>query len=256
MSDLEEVSVEDIESSDDDEVLELQNGGDKEDDEIINEYENEEETEVDDDEEEEEVDGVEETKEDNNDDDDNDQVDDEIIDTEDEIIIKSETKKATKTNKKNVVKTIQPSIAITLDNDDDSSDDESCEDEDYLKKFDKEIRKNYLVDFHPESLINNYSEIQSLTQIVRDARTGIIVDDLHKTIPFLTKYEKTRILGQRAKQINSGAKPYINIDKEIMDGYIIAIAELEHKRLPFIIRRPLPNGGSEYWKLSDLQLID
>jgi DNA-directed RNA polymerase I, II, and III subunit RPABC2 len=247
MSDLEEVSVEDIETSEDDEVKG----------ENVNEYESEEETEVNDDEEDDEEDeGVEETKEENDE-----QSEEEIIDNDDEeILIKPETKQAAKPTKKTPApKQIQQPINIDA-NDSDTSDDETDDDEDYLKKFDKEIRKNYLIDFHPEALINNYSEIQSLTQIIRDNRTGIIVDDLHKTIPFLTKYEKTRILGQRAKQINSGAKPYINIDNDeqqpIIDGYLIAQKELELKRLPFIIRRPLPNGGSEYWKLSDLQLID
>ena len=41
----------------------------------------------------------------------------------------------------------------------------------------------------------------------------------------------------------------------IIDGYIIAEEELKQKRIPFIIRRPLPNGGSEYWKLQDLEDI-
>ena len=32
--------------------------------------------------------------------------------------------------------------------------------------------------------------------------------------------------------------------------------ELEEKKIPFIIRRPLPNGGSEYWNVSDLELLE
>lgn len=142
--------------------------------------------------------------------------------------------------------------------DEDDEDDEP--DENYLMKFDKEIRKNYLVDFHPETLTNNYAEIQALVNITRDDR-GIIIDEFHKTLPFLTKYEKTRILGQRAKQINSGSTPYIDLktnfdNKRVIDGYLIALKELELKRIPFIIRRPLPNGGSEYWRLQDLELIN
>lgn len=142
--------------------------------------------------------------------------------------------------------------------DDDDEDDEP--DENYLMKFDREIRKNYLVDFHPETLANNYSEIQALVNVTRDNR-GIIVDEFHKTLPFLTKYEKTRVLGQRAKQINSGSTPYIDLkqafdNKRVIDGYLIAVKELELKKIPFIIRRPLPNGGSEYWRLEDLELIN
>jgi DNA-directed RNA polymerase I, II, and III subunit RPABC2 len=91
-------------------------------------------------------------------------------------------------------------------------------------------------------------------RVVRNA-DGAIVDPLHKTMPFLTKYEKTRVLGQRAKQLNQGAQPVIPVDKKIIDGYLIAQLELQQKALPFIIRRPLPGGKSEYWRLADLELI-
>jgi DNA-directed RNA polymerase subunit K/omega len=151
---------------------------------------------------------------------------------------------------------IEKDTNIELEDDDDEEDEEE-EDESYLKKFDKELRKNYLVDFHPEAVSYNNIEIQTLSQVIRDPVTGIIIDDFHKTMPFLTKYEKTRILGVRAKQIDSGAKPFIDAAKNnLIDGYVIAQKELEYKRLPFIIRRPLPNGGSEFWKISDLQIIN
>jgi DNA-directed RNA polymerase I, II, and III subunit RPABC2 len=135
-------------------------------------------------------------------------------------------------------------------------DDEEEEDEEYLKKFDKDLRKNYLVDFHPEVITYNNLEIQTMSEVIRDPVTKIIIDDFHKTLPFLTKYEKTRILGLRAKQIDNGAKPFINYKRfNLIDGYVIAQKELERKKLPFIVRRPLPNGGSEFWKLKDLQMI-
>jgi DNA-directed RNA polymerase I, II, and III subunit RPABC2 len=78
---------------------------------------------------------------------------------------------------------------------------------------------------------------------------------LHRTVPFLTKYERTRIIGQRAKQINSGSKPFVNVPQHIIDGYIIAELELKQKKIPFIIKRPIPGGGSEYWNVKDLELI-
>ena len=71
----------------------------------------------------------------------------------------------------------------------------------------------------------------------------------------MTKYEKTRVLGQRAKQLNSGCKPYVNVSENIIDGYLIAEIELKEKKIPFIIRRPLPNGVCEYWKFRDLEQI-
>jgi DNA-directed RNA polymerase I, II, and III subunit RPABC2 len=93
-----------------------------------------------------------------------------------------------------------------------------------------------------------------MIKVLRD-KDGIIIDDLHRTITYLTKYEKARILGQRAKQINSGSKPLIKVHEDILDGYIIAELELKAKSIPFIIRRPLPNGGSEYWSIKDLEDI-
>ena len=140
------------------------------------------------------------------------------------------------------------------DDGDDDDDEDEDEDEDILQKFDNETKKKYIEIHHPECLSFNHEETETLSRVVRD-ENGRIVDPYHKTLPFLTKYEKTRILGIRTKQINEGAKPYIDVNPTIIDGYIIAQLELEHKRLPFIIRRPIPNGGSELWKLQDLEII-
>jgi len=124
----------------------------------------------------------------------------------------------------------------------------------YLQKFNAEVNKNYLIDFHPECTINNYDEINMLTRVIRDKNNNV-VDEIHKTIPFLTKYERTRIIGQRAKQINSGAKAFVKVPENVIDGYLVAELELSLKRIPFIIRRPLPGGGCEYWNLKDLEVV-
>ena len=42
--------------------------------------------------------------------------------------------------------------------------------------------------------------------------------------------------------------------ENIIDGYLIAEMELKEKKLPFIIRRPLPNQTFEYWKIKDLEI--
>ena len=125
-------------------------------------------------------------------------------------------------------------------------------DEDYLQKIDTTFRENIIKDFHPELKVHNFEEIQTLCKVVRDEK-GEIVDPLHKTLPFITCYEKTRVIGERAKQINKGAKHFVNIDPEITDGYLIALKEYEEKKIPFIIQRPLPNGQSEYWRFCDLE---
>lgn len=131
---------------------------------------------------------------------------------------------------------------------------EDIDDMSKFKKFNQALRNNYVTVMHPESMSHNDDEIHSLAHVVRD-QSGAIIDPLHRTIPILTKYEKTRILGVRTKQINEGAPPYVSVKSTIIDGYIIAMRELEEKKIPFIVRRPLPNGGSEYWYLQDLEII-
>ena len=144
------------------------------------------------------------------------------------------------------------------DNLEEISSDEDSEDEEYnenMQKLDNDINKDYLQEYHPETKQINYKELLTLSNITRNKK-GNIIDPLHITIPILTRYEKAKILGLRAKQINHGAKPFVEISKDIIDGHTIANMELIQQKIPFIIRRPLPNGGSEYWKVSDLKLIE
>jgi DNA-directed RNA polymerase I, II, and III subunit RPABC2 len=158
------------------------------------------------------------------------------------------------------ITTLQNSYDDIANDDDDlgESDNGSDEDDDgpnnYLRKFERETHENYIESCHQEMMHLNNAEVAALARVIRNA-DGVIVDALHKTMPFLTKYEKTRILGQRAKQLNQGAQPMIPVDKKIIDGYLIAQLELQQKALPFIIRRPLPGGKSEYWRLADLEII-
>jgi DNA-directed RNA polymerase I, II, and III subunit RPABC2 len=138
--------------------------------------------------------------------------------------------------------------------DDDNEDDTSDDGNNYLRKFETEMHDNYVASHHQEMIHLNNQEVSALARVVRNV-DGAIVDAMHKTMPFLTKYEKTRILGQRAKQLNQGAQPMVPVDQKIIDGYLIAQLELQQKALPFIIRRPLPGGKSEYWRVSDLEII-
>jgi DNA-directed RNA polymerase I, II, and III subunit RPABC2 len=137
--------------------------------------------------------------------------------------------------------------------DEDNEDDEN--DDIYFQKFNEDVNKNYIIDNHPECVNINYDEVITLSKVVRDNKNNII-DDLHKTIPKLTKYERARILGQRAMQINTGMTAFVKVPENVIDGYLIAEMELAQKRIPFIIKRPMPGGSCEYWKISDLELID
>jgi DNA-directed RNA polymerase subunit K/omega len=146
------------------------------------------------------------------------------------------------------------SAAYPGSEDDDDDEDDDDYDENYLQKFDETLKQNIISEYHPEMQQLNYNEVELLTTIHRDS-DGQIYDPLHRTLPFLTKFEKARVLGERAKQINDGAQPFVKLTTNAIDGYLIALAELEQKAIPFIIKRPLPNGGCEYWKLKDLEIL-
>ena len=148
---------------------------------------------------------------------------------------------------------VQEEVLPEISSEEDSDDDEYNEN---MKKLEQDINKDYLYSYHPETKQINYKELLTLSNITRNKK-GQIIDPLHKTIPFLTRYEKAKILGLRAKQLNHGAKTLLpQLPRDIIDGHTIAYMELIQKKIPFIIRRPIPNGGSEYWKVNDLKNID
>jgi len=74
------------------------------------------------------------------------------------------------------------------------------------------------------------------------------------TNPYITKYEKARILGVRATQISMNSPVMVNTDG-ITDPLKIAIKEFQEKKIPLIIRRYLPSGEYEDWKLSEFKFL-
>lgn len=104
---------------------------------------------------------------------------------------------------------------------------------------------------------NDDEEIECFYDIEQNEINNIQNNDVPKedriTMPYLTKYERVRVLGTRAKQISLGAKILVkNIDLTTKNPLEIAKIELEHGVIPFKIRRPLPNGKIEEWKISEL----
>ncbi|SPO01151.1 probable DNA-directed RNA polymerase I, II, III 18kD subunit [Cephalotrichum gorgonifer] len=71
------------------------------------------------------------------------------------------------------------------------------------------------------------------------------------TTPYMTKYEKARILGTRALQISMNAPVLVDLEGET-DPLQIAIKELKEKKIPLIVRRYLPDGYYEDWTCEEL----
>ena len=74
-----------------------------------------------------------------------------------------------------------------------------------------------------------------------------------KTVPFLNKFEKARLLGLRIQQLSAGAQTKINTSG-LTSIYEIVEEELIQRKIPLMIKRNLPNGESEEWKLEELKI--
>lgn len=116
-----------------------------------------------------------------------------------------------------------------------------------------ELKKLYQQ--HPECLLDYMEQVIPKIPLRVAPPIGEKADANHRTYPFLTNFERTKIIGLRANQISRGSAPFIAVPKHITDVREIARLELEQKRIPFIIKRPLPNGSFEYWRLSDLLIL-
>ncbi len=101
---------------------------------------------------------------------------------------------------------------------------------------------------HPEIWIPYEEQVQEKLPVRGPADTH------HTTYPRMTQYEYVKAISFRASMLCNGAKPYIQVPEGVSDAYQIAKMELQAKRLPFIFKRPLPNGTYEYWRLADLLL--
>ncbi|KAG6576740.1 DNA-directed RNA polymerases II, IV and V subunit 6A [Cucurbita argyrosperma subsp. argyrosperma] len=81
------------------------------------------------------------------------------------------------------------------------------------------------------------------------------VERVRKTSKFMTKYERARILGTRALQISMNAPVMVELEGET-DPLEIAMKELRERKIPFTIRRYLPDGSYEDWGVDELIVED
>lgn len=79
------------------------------------------------------------------------------------------------------------------------------------------------------------------------------------TREFYTKYEVVALLATRIEQLAQGAKPVVSLeglkpsDPRFLDA--VATREIQQRKLPFLVRRQLPNGEAEYWSTQELELM-
>ena len=128
-----------------------------------------------------------------------------------------------------------------------------------LEDTQKKDLGNELLKMHPEARIDTIESIAMdilLTNVPPNfTNADGQADPKHRSVPFLTQFEKTKILGFRTNQLSQGARPYIAVPEHITDIREIARMELEARRLPIILKRPMPDGTFEKWRLSDLLIL-
>jgi DNA-directed RNA polymerase I, II, and III subunit RPABC2 len=102
------------------------------------------------------------------------------------------------------------------------------------------------------------------------AASFTIVDDYQKikaadrskynSLPLMTKFEFNQIISLRTMHLSRGAPPLVDIP----DDYTIqtntqlreiALRELTEHKLPYMVKRPMPNGKYEYYPVDALSLV-
>ena len=77
-----------------------------------------------------------------------------------------------------------------------------------------------------------------------------------ETKPFLTKFERAKIIGVRSEMLANGAPALIDVPKSITNVYDIAKLEFKERKIPLLIRRYLPNGTAEDWRLQVMVIFE
>ncbi|KAH6654556.1 RNA polymerase, subunit omega/K/RPB6 [Truncatella angustata] len=128
----------------------------------------------------------------------------------------------------------------------DDFDDEVPEDDDGYGKSRAEAEEdNVVISGDPSA---NANRARQTEKAHKDKK---IPNEERSTTPYMTKYEKARILGTRALQISMNAPVLVDLEGET-DPLQIAIKELREKKIPLIVRRYMPDGYYEDWTCEEL----
>ncbi|KAK3633790.1 subunit common to RNA polymerases I, II, and III [Elasticomyces elasticus] len=92
---------------------------------------------------------------------------------------------------------------------------------------------------------------QKMDNTVKGVKSKKIASGQRTTTPYMTKYERARVLGTRALQISMNAPVLVDVEGET-DPLQIAIKELREKKVPLVVRRYLPDGWYEDWTCEEL----
>jgi DNA-directed RNA polymerase subunit K/omega len=123
------------------------------------------------------------------------------------------------------------------------------------------IEKDSKIDINDQNCLYQSTNIQTDdeediiydSEYVEEEEDNYIKEEERISDNIMTKYEYTRILSFRTKQITLGAKIMLKDVKHLTIPEIAKL-ELKNKMIPLKIKRPLPNNKYEIWKISELEI--
>ena len=83
--------------------------------------------------------------------------------------------------------------------------------------------------------------------------------DTRITREFYSKYEFVALLSIRTEQISQGARPLVGIeglktsDPRFVEN--VAKREIEQRKLPFLVRRQMPDKTAEFWSVQEMETM-
>jgi len=101
-----------------------------------------------------------------------------------------------------------------------------------------------------------------MTGVVDDVeRVAALLDDVNQRYSnsIMTKYEFTSMISLRTMHLSKGAPPLVDLPADFrirgnMELRSVALRELREGRLPYIVRRMMPNGKPEYLRIAEMDL--
>lgn len=116
---------------------------------------------------------------------------------------------------------------------------------------DDDFSENEVASYNSEVDIVDEEQVENGGETINKRGIKKVSEEDRITSKFMTKYERARILGTRALQISKNAPLMVDPGEE-SDPYRLAEVELSEKKIPFIVRRYLPDGSYEDWKVNEL----
>lgn len=149
----------------------------------------------------------------------------------------------------NLKEELQPNQLLISQEEENLSDNENMTEE-IIEEEIKIENKKYIENLNFEIISKKY------TPITKEEVYDNLLKKKRLTRPFMTKYERTKLVCIRAQQICNGAQFLVPIPLNKQDDieYIVE-KELKEGKIPLIIRRYLYDGSYEDWKSEELQYL-